>query len=59
MEKIWCNKTLQSLNPKQKDEIISMVFDACIENEQLCDIGGDIFKTLSDKKYIWQEELYD
>jgi len=59
MEKIWCNKTVQSLNSKQKDEIINMVFDTCINNDELCDIGGDIFKTLSDKGYIWQEEFYD
>lgn len=59
MEEIWCSKRVESLTEKEKIEIINIVFDACVDNDELCDIGGEIFSILQRKKYLWKEEIED
>lgn len=59
MEKIWCHKTIRSLDQKQKDEILEVVFDACTENDMCEDMGEIILHYLQRKKLLWEEEIED
>lgn len=59
MEEVWCSKLVTSLSEKEKQDIINIVFDACLDNDELCDIGGEIFSSLKNKNYLWKEEIED
>lgn len=59
MDKIWCNKTVKSLTNEEKENVLNIVFNACLEHEMFADMGEEIFDYLKKKKLIWQEEIED